>query len=286
MSHTSAHVLSPPAPRRSAGSEPRSSTSTHNDVLRCCVRGSARHFPSALSHAALPAALPVQRLFDLILACGLLFLSAPLMFVVAILTRATSAGPVFYSQERVGRGGVTFRILKFRTMRVDAERETGPVWAVDKDPRCTLLGGWLRRLCLDELPQLFNVLRGDMSLVGPRPERPFFVAQFRRRFPLYDCRHNVRPGITGWAQVNGWRGNTSVEERLRFDLDYVWKRSLVLDLRILLRTPEALLLPRPSREFRDAQDGLSLPLHSPLVAVAFSRDHGASAELRCLRPAA
>jgi lipopolysaccharide/colanic/teichoic acid biosynthesis glycosyltransferase len=229
------------------------------------------------------AASPAQRFFDVVIACGLLLISTPLLIGIALLTRITSAGPVFYCQDRVGRGGTTFRIFKFRTMRVDAESTSGPVWAVDQDPRCTPLGGWLRRLCLDELPQLLNVLRGEMSLVGPRPERPYFVAQFRRRFPLYDYRHSVKPGITGWAQVNGWRGNTSVQERLRFDLDYVWRRSLVFDVRILLRTPATLLFPRSPRELRDAQDLQPLRVNSPLVAVAFSPDYDVGVEQRTLQ---
>ena len=127
-------------------------------------------------------------------------------------------------------------MLKFRTMRVDAEAASGPVWARADDPRRTRLGAWFRRLSLDELPQLLNVLRGEMSLVGPRPERPTFVEAFRRKVPGYMLRHKVKAGITGWAQVNGWRGNTSVEKRIEYDLYYIEQWSLGLDLKILLLT--------------------------------------------------
>jgi len=127
-------------------------------------------------------------------------------------------------------------MLKFRTMRVDAERETGPVWARPDDPRRTRLGTFLRRFSLDELPQLWNVLRGEMSLVGPRPERPSFVEEFRRRVPGYMLRHKVKAGITGWAQINGWRGSTSIEKRIEYDLYYIERWSVGLDLKILLQT--------------------------------------------------
>jgi lipopolysaccharide/colanic/teichoic acid biosynthesis glycosyltransferase len=143
---------------------------------------------------------------------------------------------VLYRQERMGVDGRRFRMLKFRTMRVDAEAQTGPVWATADDPRRTSLGGFLRRWSLDELPQLFNVLRGEMSLVGPRPERPSFVEEFRRRVPGYMLRHKVKAGITGWAQINGWRGNTSIERRIECDLYYIERWSLAFDLRILIQT--------------------------------------------------
>jgi lipopolysaccharide/colanic/teichoic acid biosynthesis glycosyltransferase len=127
-------------------------------------------------------------------------------------------------------------------MRVDAEAETGPVWATRSDPRRTVIGIVLRRFCLDELPQLFNVLRGEMSLVGPRPERPYFVQAFSQKLPGYNQRHQVLPGITGWAQINGWRGHSSIEERLEFDLFYIRNRSVLFDLRILLLTPFRVLV--------------------------------------------
>jgi exopolysaccharide biosynthesis polyprenyl glycosylphosphotransferase len=159
------------------------------------------------------------------------------MLILALLVKLTSPGPVLFRQERMGLGGKPFLMLKFRTMRADAEQETGPVWAKKDDPRCTRLGALLRRGSLDELPQLLNVLRGEMSLVGPRPERPHFVMQFIEDLPAYMLRHNVKAGITGWAQVNGLRGNTSLRERLQYDLYYINHWSLGLDLLILLLTP-------------------------------------------------
>ncbi len=178
----------------------------------------------------------LKRGFDLGVGSLGLFLAAPLMLVVALLVRATSPGPVFFRQERMGLDGRRFQMLKFRTMRVDAEALTGPVWARPDDPRRTAVGSFLRRMNLDELPQLVNVLRGEMSLVGPRPERPSFVEQFRRRIPGYMLRHKVKAGITGWAQVNGWRGDTSLEKRIEYDLRYIERWSLLLDLKILLLT--------------------------------------------------
>ncbi len=145
-------------------------------------------------------------------------------------------GPIFLRQERMTLDGKTFQIFKFRTMVDGAEKETGPVFATSDDPRRTAIGVWLRRFNLDELPQLINVFLGDMSLVGPRPERPPFVAQFRERIPEYMRRHRVKSGITGWAQVNGWRGNTSIEKRIEHDIYYIENWSLLLDLKILILT--------------------------------------------------
>jgi len=149
---------------------------------------------------------------------------------------ALALGLALYRQERMGLDGRRFWMLKFRTMPLDAEAATGPQWATPDDPRRTHLGAWLRRFSLDELPQLFNVLRGDMSLVGPRPERPSFVEEFRRRVPGYMLRHKVKAGITGWAQIHGWRGNTSIEKRIEYDLYYIERWSLRFDLSILLQT--------------------------------------------------
>jgi len=178
----------------------------------------------------------VKRTFDLVVSAGGLLLAAPVLALLALLVRSTSPGPVFYRQERLGRDGRRFEILKFRSMPVDAERDTGPVWATRTDARPTRVGAFLRRWSLDELPQLLNVLRGEMSLVGPRPERPHFVREFSRRMPDYLDRHRVKSGITGWAQVNGLRGDTSIEERTRYDLHYVENWSLAFDVEILLRT--------------------------------------------------
>jgi exopolysaccharide biosynthesis polyprenyl glycosylphosphotransferase len=178
----------------------------------------------------------VKRAFDVAAAAALLVLSSPLFLVVALAVKLTSRGPVLYRQERMGLDGHLFNILKFRTMVPDAERETGEVWSGPDDPRCTAIGRWLRRLSLDELPQLWNVLCGDMSLVGPRPERPVFIEQFRAKVPRYHLRHMVKAGMTGWAQVHGWRGCTSLEKRLEFDLYYIENWSFALDLKILART--------------------------------------------------
>lgn len=178
----------------------------------------------------------MKRAMDIALGALALVIAAPLMLAIAALVKLTSRGPALFSQERMGLDGRVFRVWKFRTMRTDAEESSGPVWAVADDPRRTPIGGVLRRLSLDELPQLLNVLRGEMSLVGPRPERPVFIEEFRRHVPRYMLRHMVRAGITGWAQVNGWRGNTSIEQRIQYDLYYIENWSLLLDLKILALT--------------------------------------------------
>jgi exopolysaccharide biosynthesis polyprenyl glycosylphosphotransferase len=201
--------------------------------------------------AAAPPDLPPQppvdyaiRLFDLVAAAGLLLALLPAMIVVALLVKLTSRGPALFVQERVGLGGRRFRMIKFRTMRADAESLSGPVWARRDDARCTPLGKLLRRYSIDELPQFWNVARGDMSLVGPRPERPFFVRKFAQELPGYMDRHAAPPGITGWAQINGCRGDTSVARRLQLDLEYVRRRSLRFNLWILLLTPWKVLVDR------------------------------------------
>ena len=178
----------------------------------------------------------LKRAFDVVVAGVLFLLLSPLLVVIALLVRFTSRGPVLYRQERMGLDGRVFRMLKFRSMREDAEQETGAVWAEAGDPRRTKLGALLRATSLDELPQLWNVLTGEMSLVGPRPERPVFIQEFRRRVPRYMLRHKVKAGITGWAQVNGWRGSTSLEKRIEYDLFYIEHWSLWFDLKILSLT--------------------------------------------------
>jgi undecaprenyl-phosphate glucose phosphotransferase len=178
----------------------------------------------------------VRRSFDATFAAFALFMLSPLFALIAAAILVTTGRPIFYTQERIGQGGRRFRIIKFRSMRRDAETATGPIWASDHDTRCTKIGDWLRHTNIDELPQLFNVLRGEMSLVGPRPERPHFVENFRQTIPDYDLRHAVPGGMTGWAQVHGWRGRTSLRKRIQYDLDYIERWSLGLDLRILLMT--------------------------------------------------
>ena len=179
-----------------------------------------------------------KRIADVVVSALVLVAGAPLWLAVAALVRATSAGPAIYRQTRVGRHGRPFTILKFRTMVEDAERETGPVWAARRDDRVTPIGRWLRRMRLDEIPQLWNVLLGQMSLVGPRPERPYFVDKLADRIPLYSRRHRVQPGVTGLAQVK-WRYDTDlddVRQKLKYDLFYIETMSLGLDAKILLRT--------------------------------------------------
>lgn len=191
-----------------------------------------------------PRATPLQgwnvilkRLFDLIVSSVLLALFSPILLLIAILIRRDSPGPVFYRQERVGADGRRFLLAKFRTMRLDAESGSGPVFATPGDPRQTRIGRILRQTHLDELPQLANVFRGEMSLVGPRPERPFFVARFREEIPHYMARHRIKSGLTGWAQVSGQSGHEgTISERLKYDLYYIENWSLFFDLKILVLT--------------------------------------------------
>ena len=178
----------------------------------------------------------LKRGLDLLGSGILLILLSPLLGAVALLIRCVDGRPVLYRQERMGLDGRRFQMLKFRSMQRDAEVEKGPAWAVPDDPRRTRLGRILRRLSVDELPQLWNVLKGEMSLVGPRPERPVFIEEFRQHVPQYLFRHKVKAGMTGWAQVNGWRGNTAVGPRTEHDLYYIEHWSLGLDLKILWLT--------------------------------------------------
>jgi Undecaprenyl-phosphate glucose phosphotransferase len=177
-----------------------------------------------------------KRMFDLVLGTIILLATSPLMLIISLLIKLTSEGPILYKQTRIGMDGCSFQMLKFRTMKKDAEKDTGPVWAGKKDPRRTKIGALLRKMSLDELPQLFNVLKGEMSLVGPRPERPTFVKKFKDLIPLYMLRHTTKAGMTGWAQVNGWRGNTSLDKRIEHDLYYIQHWSIGFDLKILVMT--------------------------------------------------
>jgi exopolysaccharide biosynthesis polyprenyl glycosylphosphotransferase len=178
----------------------------------------------------------VKRGFDLLVAGAAAIVFSPLMLAIALAIWLEDRGPIFYRQVRMGLDGKPFDILKFRSMRIGAERESGAKWAERDDPRRTRVGRLIRAWSLDELPQLWNVLRGDMSVVGPRPERPQFVEQFRAELPHYMLRHKVRAGMTGWAQVHGWRGNTSIRMRIEHDLYYIENWSLLLDLKILFMT--------------------------------------------------
>src|SRR5438128_4569423 len=178
----------------------------------------------------------VKRGFDLAVAAAALLALSPLMLFLALAIWIEDRGPIFYRQVRMGLDGKPFEIVKFRSMKVGAENESGAKWAERDDPRRTNVGRLIRAWSLDELPQLFNVLLGDMSVVGPRPERPQFVQQFRAEFPHYMLRHKVRAGMTGWAQVHGWRGNTSIRMRIEHDLYYIENWSLMLDMKILFMT--------------------------------------------------
>ena len=178
----------------------------------------------------------LKRCFDILFSIMILTIVFPIMLLITIFIKLTSPGPVFYRQERMGLDGKLFNMLKFRTMRENAEKTTGPVWAQKEDMRRTKLGSFLRRLSLDELPQFINVLKGEMSIVGPRPERPFFIQQFKENVPRYMLRHKMKAGITGWAQVNGWRGNTSIEKRIEYDIYYIENWALGFDLKIMWLT--------------------------------------------------
>ena len=178
----------------------------------------------------------IKRAMDIAIATTALVGVLPFLPIVAWAIRREDGGDIFYRQERMGLDGRPFWILKFRSMRNDAEATTGPVWAVKDDPRRTRVGSFLRRWSIDELPQLWNVLKGDMSIVGPRPERPAFVKEFKGKIPQYMLRHRVKAGLTGWAQVHGWRGNTSIRKRLQYDLYYIENWSLALDVKILWLT--------------------------------------------------
>lgn len=177
----------------------------------------------------------VKRTIDIAGSLMLILLTSPIMLFAAVGVRLSSPGPIIFRQERVGLHNKPFYMYKFRSMRVNAAQDTG--WSRDQDPRKTRFGALIRKLSIDELPQLFNVLKGDMSLVGPRPEIPHFVEQFKDEIPLYMVKHQVRPGITGWAQINGLRGDTSIVDRIRCDIYYIENWSIFLDLKILLMTP-------------------------------------------------
>jgi len=183
-----------------------------------------------------PSYLVHKRAFDIVLSLLIITLTWPLMLFIALIVRLESPGPVFFSQDRVGLNGRVFRMLKFRSMKTGTSEEGDTRWTCEEDPRRTRFGAFLRRTNLDELPQFFNVLKGDMSIVGPRPERPYFVERFLCEFEKYNSRHFFKAGITGWAQVNGWRGDTSIAKRVEYDLYYLRNWSLTFDLQIITLT--------------------------------------------------
>ena len=178
----------------------------------------------------------MKRTVDIIgSAVGIVVLS-PLFLIIACLVKFTSKGPLIFKQERVGLRNETFMMYKFRTMKVQDEKEEKKAWTVKNDPRVTKIGKFLRKTSLDELPQLFNILKGEMSIVGPRPERPFFVEKFKEEIPRYMIKHQVRPGLTGWAQVNGYRGDTSIKKRIEYDLYYIENWTMGFDIKIMFMT--------------------------------------------------
>ena len=196
-----------------------------------------------------PMSQAIKRVFDLLMSTLLLVCAAPVLAALAVLIKLESEGPVFYVQERTGRGGKPYRVQKLRTMHKDAEKVSGPVWATRRDPRVTRLGAFLRKTRLDEIPQVFAVFRGDMSFVGPRPERPFFVQQIKQQIPFFGLREAVKPGITGWAQIRYPYGSTieDAKSKLEYDLYYVEHRSLFLDLAICFHTAKIVLFGRGAR---------------------------------------
>jgi Undecaprenyl-phosphate glucose phosphotransferase len=224
LSRTTAEVRLVPDVPSMAG---LSLTTTHLDGVPVVGLRESQHFGINVL---------VKRLMDIVIASVALVVFAPVMAFIALAIKWSSPGPILFRQTRCGLNGKPFEMLKFRSMRPDAEKDTGAVWAKKADDRRTWIGRIIRPTSLDELPQLFNVLWGDMSLVGPRPERPEFIGSFTRSIPFYMARHGMKAGMTGWAQVNGWRGNTSLRKRVQFDLHYITHWSPLFDLRILWLT--------------------------------------------------
>ena len=178
----------------------------------------------------------IKRVMDVIISLTGILITSPLMVCIAVIIKTTSKGPLIYKQERVGLHNKSFMMYKFRTMRVQEAGEEKKAWTTKNDPRVTAVGKFIRRTSIDELPQLFNILKGDMSVVGPRPERPFFVEKFKEEIPRYMIKHQVRPGLTGWAQVNGYRGDTSIKKRIEYDLFYIENWTLGFDIKIMFLT--------------------------------------------------
>ena len=197
---------------------------------------SARYLPLDIFYNSL-----IKRIFDVIFVICVSIVISPLLFVVAIIIKTTSPGPIIYKQERVGEGGKVFEIYKFRSMYSDNEYIDDKHWTKKNDPRITPVGKIIRKFSIDELPQFYNILKGDMSLIGPRPERPYLVNKFKESVPKYMIKHHVRPGMTGWAQINGYRGNTSIVKRIEYDIYYVENWTMFLDIRIFFKTLPALI---------------------------------------------
>ncbi len=178
----------------------------------------------------------MKRLFDIVFSLTVIIIMSPLLVGIALCVKFSSSGPIIFKQERVGVNRKPFMMYKFRSMKVQTEHEEKSKWTVKDDPRKTKVGAFIRKTSLDELPQFFNVLFGQMSVIGPRPERPYFVEKFKEEIPKYMIKHHVRPGITGWAQVNGWRGDTSIKKRIEFDVFYIENWTLSLDIKIIFKT--------------------------------------------------
>ena len=178
----------------------------------------------------------VKRIFDIFFSFMVLFFTLPILIIIALGVKLSSRGPIFYRQKRMGLDGQVFQMLKFRTMPVNSEKDTGPVWAAPGEKRATAFGSFLRKTSIDELPQFWNVLTSEMSVVGPRPERPYFIEKFKKEIPKYMLRHKMKAGITGWAQVNGWRGKTSLTKRIEYDIYYIEHWSFGFDIKIIVMT--------------------------------------------------
>jgi exopolysaccharide biosynthesis polyprenyl glycosylphosphotransferase len=197
---------------------------------------SARYLPLDISYNNI-----TKRIFDVLFVVFTSIIISPLLLLVALFVKFTSSGPIIYKQERVGEDGKTFMIYKFRSMYSENEYIDDKVWTKKDDPRITPIGKIIRKYSIDELPQFYNIFKGDMSLIGPRPERPYFVNKFKESVPKYMIKHHVKPGMTGWAQINGYRGNTSIVKRIEYDIYYVENWSLFLDFKIILKTIPTLL---------------------------------------------
>ena len=178
----------------------------------------------------------IKRAMDIVGSLFGILITSPILLIVAVLVKLTSPGPVIFKQERIGMQGEPFYMYKFRSMQQQTEADERNGWTVKNDPRVTPIGKFIRKTSLDELPQLFNILMGDMSLVGPRPERPQFVDKFKEEIPRYMIKHQVRPGLTGWAQVNGYRGDTSIKKRIEYDLYYIENWTFGFDIKIIILT--------------------------------------------------